>query len=121
MKKVFYILAFSLLFSPLAARAETVLVVDQNNVVRQQIYTYPNSQQVVVQQSPQVVYQQPAPQVIVQQPPQQVVVVRPQPQPRVYYYDHAATSMLAGFTGAIIGNAIFGHHHHHHRHHRHRW
>lgn len=114
MKKLLFIMAFALVFSPMLANAETILVVDQNNVVRQQIYTQPMGQQVVVQ--PQPVYVQPQ-QVVVQQPPQTVVVR--QQAPRTYYYDPVATGMLVGFTGAVIGHALFGHHHHGRHHHRH--
>lgn len=114
MKKLVFLMAFSLVFSPMLARADTVLVVDQNNVVRQQIYTQPMGQQVVVQQP---VYAQPQ-QVYVQQPPQTVVVR--QQAPRTYYYDPVATGMLVGFTGAVIGHALFGHHHHHGGHHHRR-
>ena len=114
MKKLLFLTAFALVFSPMLANAETILVVDQNNVVRQQIYTQPMGQQIVVQQP---VYAQPQ-QVIVQQPPQTVVVR--QQAPRTYYYDSVATGMLAGFTGAVIGHALFGHHHHHGGHHHRR-
>ena len=115
MKKILSLIIFSLVFSPIAANAETIIVVDQNNVVRQQIYTQPMSQPVVVQ--PQPVYVQPQ-QVVVQQPPQTVVVR--QQAPRSYYYDPVATGMLVGITGAVVGHALFGHHHHHHHggHHR---
>ena len=116
MKKILFLVAFSLIFSPMLANAETILVVDQNNIVRQQIYTQPMGQQVIVQQ-PQPVYVQPQ-QVVVQQPVQTVVVR--QHAPRTYYYDAAATAMFAGFTGAVIGHALFGHHHHHHGGHHHR-
>lgn len=109
MKKILFAIAFSLVFSPMLANAETIIVVDQNDVVRQQIYTQPMGQQVVYTQPQQVVVQQPAP-----------IVVRQQ-APRTYYYDSVATGMLAGFTGAVIGHALFGSHHHHHgRHHHHR-
>ena len=101
MKKLLFMMAFALVFSPMLANAETILVVDQNNVVRQQIYTQPMGQQVVVQQPPQT------------------VVVRQQ-APRTYYYDPVATGMLVGFTGAVIGHALFGHHHHHGGHHHRR-
>lgn len=115
MKKFLFLVAFSLVFSPMLANAETIIVVDQNNIVRQQIYTQPSPQPVVVQ--PQQVYVQPQ-QVYVQQPPQTVVVR--QHAPRTYYYDPVATGMLAGFTGAVIGHALFGHHHHHGGHHHRR-
>lgn len=113
MKKFLFLMSFALIFSPMIARADTVLVVDQNNIVRQQIYTQPMGQPVVVQQP---VYVQPQ-QVYVQQPPQTVVVR--QQAPRTYHYDPIATGMLAGFTGVAIGHALFGHHHRHHGGHRH--
>ena len=110
MKKLMFAIAFSLVFSPMLANAETIIVVDQNNVVRQQLYTQPMA-------APQPVYVQPQ-QVYVQQPPQ-TVVVRQTAAPRSYYYDPVATGMLVGFTGAVIGHALFGHHHHGgHHHHR---
>ena len=114
MKKILFLTAFSLIFSPMLANAETIVVIDSNNIVRQQIYTQPMGT-VYTQQ----VYAQPQ-QVVVQQPPQTVVVR--QQAPRTYYYDSAATAMFAGLTGAVIGHALFGHHHHghHHGHHHHR-
>lgn len=104
MKKFMFILSFVLVFAPMLANAETIIVVDNDNIVRQQIYTQP--------MSPQVVYAQPQ-QVIVQQPP---VVVRERAT-RNYYYDPVATGLLVGFTGAVVGHALFGHHHHHGGHH----
>ncbi len=115
MKKILFLTAFSLIFSPMLAQAETILVVDNNNIIRQQIYTQPMPQPVVVQ--PQTVYVQPQ-QVMVQQPVQTVVVR--QQAPRTYYYDSVATGMIAGLTGAAIGHALFRHHHHHGGHHHHR-
>ena len=112
MKKLMFVIAFSLIFSPMLANAETIIVVDQNNVVRQQLYTRPMTTQVI---QPQPVYVQPQ-QVVVQQPPQTVVVR--QSAPRSYYYDPVATGMLVGITGIAIGHALFGHHHHHGHHHR---
>ena len=105
MKKILFAVAFSLVFSPILANAETIIVVDQNNVVRQQIYTQPMGQQVIYTQPQQVIVQQPSP-----------VIVR-QHAPRSYYYDSVATGIFAGFTGAVIGHALFGHHHHHGGHH----
>ena len=112
MKKLMFLIAFSLVFSPMLANAETIIVVDQNNVVRQQLYTQPSSTQII---QPQPVYVQPQ-QVVVQQPPQ-TVVVRQTAAPRSYYYDPIATGLLVGFTGAVVGHALFGHHHHHGGHH----
>ena len=115
MKKFISLLIVSVLFCN-NAHADRVIILDEYNNVRQEIYTQPMSgTQQVVQQA----YIQPTPQqVIVQQPPQEVVVVRSRPVARSYYYDSAATALFAGFTGAVIGNAIFrgGHHHHHHGH-----
>ena len=81
MKKLVYLIAFSLIFSPFAAYADTVVVVDGNNVVRQQIYTQPMGSQVVTQTSSYYYpeqssgYYYPQQQVVVQQPVQQYVVV----------------------------------------------
>lgn len=107
------------------AKADTIIVMDDNNNIKQQIYTLPNTAtvqttgttQTVVQTQPIYVNSAPLPpqQVIVTRPASPVVVVRETPAPRSYYYDSVATSALAGFTGALIGNAIFGHPHHHHR------
>lgn len=117
MKKFISLLIVSVLFCN-TAHADRVIILDEYNNVKQEIYTQPMSgtQQVVAQPT----YIQPTPQqVVVQQPAQQVVVVRSRPVARSYYYDSAATALFAGFTGAVIGNAIFrgGHHHHHHGHH----
>jgi len=116
MKKILSLVAVSMLFCT-AAHADRIIILDDNNNVKQEIYTQPVAQPVaqpVV--TTQTTYVQPQ-QVYVQQPAQPVVVVRPRPVARSYYYDSTATSLLAGFTGAVIGNAIFhgGHHHHHHR------
>lgn len=100
--------------------ADTVIIVDDNNVVKQQIYTPSATSTAVTQQ--QVVVSQPSvvvtqPQVVVPQP-QEVVVVRPAayPQPD-YYYTPVATAAVAGFTGALLGNILFAPHHgHHHPH-----
>ncbi|MBO6281061.1 MAG: hypothetical protein J6N49_00870 [Alphaproteobacteria bacterium] len=120
MKKLLSLVAVSALFCNVA-HADRIIILDDNNNVKQEIYTQSMAQPVAqpVAVAP-TTYVQPQP-VYVQQPAQQVVVVRPRPVARSYYYDSAATSLLAGFTGAIIGNAIFhgGHHHHGHRHHRH--
>jgi D-alanyl-D-alanine dipeptidase len=110
------------IFSLIAANAnaETIMIMDANGNMTQQIYAYPASTQVTVQPQPVAVQPQ---QVVTVQPyqPQQVVVVRQTPQPRNYYYDSAATSFFAGLTGAVIGGAIFHHHGHHGgRHHHHR-
>lgn len=108
------------------AHADTIIVMDDNNNIKQQIYTLPHTAgtqavpmtQTVVQTQPVYVNSAPL-------PPQQVIVTRPAPvvvvrenTPRNYYYDSVATSALAGFTGAVIGNAVFGHHRHHHHHRR---
>jgi len=115
MKKFIGLLIVSVFFCN-AAHADRVIILDENNNIKQEIYT----QSMGNTQAPQPVYvQQPqVQQVYVQRPAPQVVVVRPRPIARSYYYDSAATALVAGFTGAVIGNAIFrGGHHHHHRHH----
>ncbi|MCQ2735068.1 MAG: hypothetical protein MJ212_03870 [Alphaproteobacteria bacterium] len=108
MKKFISLLIVSVLFCN-TAHADRVIILDENNNVKQEIYTQPMSgtQQAYIQPTPQ--------QVIVQQPAQEVVVVRPRPIARSYSYDSTETALFAGFTGAVIGNAIFrgGHHHHH--------
>ena len=128
MKKLMLLIAVSLIFQPIAANAERIVILDENNNIKQEIYTMPMNTQVVTSQQtvvsqpqtvsvqPQTVYVQPQT-VYVQQPRQEVVVVRQTSRPRTYYYDSAATSLLAGFTGAVIGNAIFGGHHHGGHHH----
>lgn len=108
------------------ANAQTIMILDSNGQMQQQIYAYPASNQTVATSQPVSVPAQPLAvqpqQVVAVQPyqPQQVVVVRQTRYPRNYYYDSAATGFFAGLTGAVIGGAIFhGHHHHHHHHHRH--
>ena len=122
MKKSILLTAISILICSEAC-AETILVIDDNNVIKQQIYTGPAVQQPV--QQTVYVSGQPLPpqQVIVtqQQTPAQVIVVRETPTPRNYYYDPVRTSVLAGFGGAVIGSALFHHHGHRprpHFHHR---
>ena len=115
MKKVFGLVALSMLCCNIA-HADRIIILDDNNNVKQEIYTQSGTQQPVVATQPTYVQPQ---QVYVQQPPQQVVVVRPRPVARSYYYDSSATALLAGFTGAVIGNAIFHGRHHHRHHHRH--
>lgn len=109
------------------ARADTIIIMDDNNNVKQQIYTLPNTTvqttaapQPVVQTQPLYVTSAPLPpqQVIVTRPVPPVVVVRETPLPRNYYYDSTATAAIAGFTGALLGGYVYGradHHHHHHR------
>ena len=123
MKKLVCLIAmFSVLSN--VALADRVVVIDNNNVVKQELYTQPmaSQPQVVYTQPQQVVYTQPQQVVYTQPAPQPVVVVRQTPRVRTYYYDAAATSLVAGFTGALIGHAIWGGHHHHHHHggHHHR-
>lgn len=126
MRKILFLILFSTwLISN--AKADTIIIMDDNNNIKQQIYT---PQQTISVQTAQTATTQPvvsqpvyvtsAPlppqQVIVTRPVPPVVVVRETPIPRNYYYDSAATSFLAGFTGAVVGNAVFRPHHHHHHH-----
>lgn len=103
MKKIICLIAmFSVLSVPLA-QAETILVVNGNNVVTQRLYT--SEPQVVVTQPPYVYQSQ-----VVTQP----VVVRETEYVQNYHYDPVATAAVAGITGIAIGGLIFGGHHHRH-------
>lgn len=106
MKKLVLIIMMAAVWSN-AALAETIVVVDSNGYVTQQIYT----------QNPTVV-SQPAPQqVVVTQPVYpQTVVVQQRPEPRNYYYDSTATAFWGGVAGITIGSLLFHPHHHHHHH-----
>ena len=126
MKKFFSILILATMFVSTANAQQTIMILDANGQMKQQIYAYPASTQVVTTSqsasvAPQPVAVQPQ-QVVAVQPyqPQEVVVVRQTVRPRNYYYDSAATTFFAGLTGAVIGNAIFHPHHHHHGHRGHR-
>lgn len=125
MRKVLFLAVMAAL-TVQTAKADTIIVMDDNNNIKQQIYTLPNSAvqtapaaTVAVQAQPVYVTGAPLPpqQVIVTRQVPPVVVVRETPAPRNYYYDSVATSAVAGFTGALVGSVIFGggHHHHHHR------
>ena len=126
MKKVIFLLAVMMFSIPNIAKADKIVILDEYNNLKQEIYTSNAAQTVYTQ--PQITYVQPQ-QVIVQQPVQtrEVVITRSVPRPG-YYYDSPASSFLAGFTGAVIGGAIFHHGRHHHggghhhgfRHHGHR-
>ena len=112
MRKILFLILFSTWLMS-NAKADTIIIMDDNNNIKQQIYT----PQPVVSQ-PVYVTSAPLPpqQVIVTRPVPPVVVVRETPIPRNYYYDSAATNFLAGFTGAVVGSAVFRPHHHHHHH-----
>ena len=129
MHKILFLSFLTLVFAQ-NANADTIIVIDDNNVVKQQIYTLPNSTVQTIQTVPTVqtqpIYVSSAPlppqQVIVTPPVQPVVVVRETPAPRNYYYDSTATAAVAGFTGALVGGLIYSRadhphrrHHHHHR------
>lgn len=128
MHKILFLSLLTLVFAQ-NANADTIIVIDDNNVVKQQIYTLPNSTVQTIQTVPTVqtqpIYVSSAPlppqQVIVTPPVQPVVVVRETPAPRNYYYDSTATAAVAGFTGALVGGLIYSRadHHHHRRHCRH--
>ena len=103
MKKFLYTLAFVLCAT--SAMAETIIVIDDNGVVKQQMTT--NTATTIIQ--PTVVTAQP-----------QVTVVRETPQvTNSYYYDSYSTgsAIVAGVTTAVVGALLFdgfkiGHHHH---------
>lgn len=125
MRKILFLSLMTLVFAQ-NANADTIIVIDDNNVVKQQIYTLPNSTVQTIQTAPAVqtqpIYVSSAPlppqQVIVTPPVQPVVVVRETLAPRNYYYDSTATAAVAGFTGALVGGLIYSRadHHHHRRH-----
>ena len=125
MHKILFLTLLTLVFAQ-NANADTIIVMDDNNVVKQQIYTLPNSTVQTIQTVPAVqtqpIYVSSAPlppqQVIVTPPVQPVVVVRETPAPRNYYYDSTATAAVAGFTGALVGGLIYSRadHPHHRRH-----
>ncbi len=100
MKKIVCLIAMFSIFSSTFAQAETIVVVNDNNVVTQRIVT--SQPQVIVQQLPQT-------QVITQP-----VVVRETEVVRNYHYDPVATAAAVGITGLAIGSLIFGKHHHKH-------
>ena len=129
MKKVLFLSVLTMLFMKNVC-ADTIIIMDDNNAVKQQIYTLPHTAVQTVQTvttAPTIVQAQPiyvtgAPlppqQVVVTRPVQPVVVVRETSVPRNYYYDSSATAALAGFTGALIGGVVSsrgGRHHHHHQ------
>lgn len=103
MKKILYTMAFVL--CALSAKAETIIVIDDNGYVKQQMTTTQNTVvQPVVQQ---VVTTQPA-----------VTVVRESySTPNSYYYDNISTgsAILAGVTTAVVGTLLFDGFRHHHK------
>ena len=125
MHKILFLTLLTLVFAQ-NANADTIIVMDDNNVVKQQIYTLPNSTVQTIQTVPAVqtqpIYVSSAPlppqQVIVTPPVQPIVIVRETPAPRNYYYDSTATAAVAGFTGALVGGLIYSRadHPHHRRH-----
>ena len=111
------------------AQADTIIIMDDNNNIKQQIYTLPNTTVQTAAAPLPVVQTQPIYVTAAPLPPQQVIVTRPVPPvvvvretllPRNYYYDSTATMAIAGFTGTMLGGYVYDradhrHHHHHHR------
>ena len=103
MKKILYIMAF--MACAANAKAETIIVIDDNGYVKQQMSTQTTIVQPVVQQ---VVATQPT-----------VTVVRESVNtPNSYYYDNVSTgsAILAGITTAVVGGLLFDSFHHHKSH-----
>lgn len=99
MKKISLFIAALVMFST-TANAENIIVLGQDGIVKQQIYT--SSPNIITTQYPQV------------------SVVREVPQiNNTYYYDNISTGevIAAGITTAVVGALLFdkfdGHHHHH--------
>ena len=109
MKKFIALLLVTLAFAQ-QAKAESIVVIDQNGTVTKQIYTTPTT---YVSQ----------PTVVTTQPAQTITVVRESPVVQnSYYYDSYATNaaLAAGVTTAVVGGLLFhgfhgGHHHGHGR------
>ena len=100
MKKILFTIAALMLFSN-SVKAETVIVIDDNGVVKQQIVTSNPANYVTTTQN--------------------VTVVRESPTVQnTYYYDESATgsAILAGVTTAVVGTLLYnefkdGKHYHH--------
>ena len=101
MKKTFLIAAALILFST-ATKAETIVVIGDDGVVKQQIVTSNPNGYVATNSSP-------------------ITVVRENPSVNnTYYYDSATTgnAILAGLTTAVVGTLLYNdikdikHHHH---------
>ena len=89
MKKIFFTVMTALLFS-ISAKAETVIVIDDNGVVKQQIVTSNPTNYVTTAQN--------------------VTVVRESPSVQnSYYYDAPSTTgaVLAGVTTAVVGALLY--------------
>ena len=85
-----------------AAMAETIIVVDGNGIVREQMTTG-NIVRTTTYANPSL-----------------SVVREVYPAQNTYYYDNSATStaLLAGITTGVVGTLLFGGlHHHKHKHH----
>lgn len=102
MKKFICLVAMFSIFAAPLAQAETIVVVNGNDVVTQRIVT--SEPPVVVTQPPYVYQSQ-----VVTQP----VIVRETEYVRNYHYDPVATAAAVGITGIAIGGLLFGRHHHH--------
>jgi hypothetical protein len=111
MKKIFVLLAVLLAARPVFA--ETIVVIDSNGTVVQQIVTVPNTVTTTTTTPTTVVT---TPTTVVSQPA--LTVVRQTAEPNTYYYDQDTTgaAIVAGVTSAVVGGLIFdGFHRPHHR------
>ena len=102
MKKLF-IFAVAFIMSSNTSNAESVIVIGEDGVVKQQIYTF-NDSNINTQQYPQI------------------SVVRETPKvANSYYYDNISTgeAIAAGITTAVVGALLFDgfkiHHHNKHK------
>lgn len=116
MKKLIVCLVAAMMFCS-AAKAEAIVVIDQNGNVIRQMYTSPST----FDTKPNTV--------VTSVPMQTISVVRESPViQNSYYYDSNATNaaLAAGVTTAVVGGLLYhgfhgGYHHRHRHHHRHRW
>lgn len=119
MKKIFYITLLSFIFIN-TANADTIIILDENNNFKQQIYTgnaqnLPQttiSTQNLPTQQINISYHNTLPLIR-----EQHIIRKPHP-------NYIISSTIAGFTGALLGNIIFDHKQHfrhrkHRRHHKH--
>ena len=83
------------------AKADTIVILDDNNNIKQQIHTSDNYPTDIQTNSSAL-------------PKQEVIVTNPNRQPN--RNNNHIPEFISGVTGAVVGSAIYDsvHHHHHH-------